>query len=335
MDRKIKFNYRKGLVAIVTFLGGLYFFLEFILPARLLEAIGVAQYHENISNGFISVGAMALGLGLINLFIIHGSRILFKKKGSLNSFALLFGLSLMMSLSLYEWIAGLNSAKAADELRLLSQFARQIEKDLNSKRKDVPPADFRMLKLKESLDAYSSPCIASDISHSLKLISFCKEMKAQKAELDAIDMGRAENLQSVSEILSLMSASRAKFEAEKHKNSTLVRFFALLKEGFFISLGAAMFSLLGFYIAVAAYRAFRIRSFEAALMMLAALIVMLGQMSFASGVFEYFGEMRSWLMNTPNGAAFRAIRIGAAVAGLVLAFRMWFSIESESFSERS
>jgi hypothetical protein len=42
--------------------------------------------------------------------------------------------------------------------------------------------------------------------------------------------------------------------------------------------------------------------------------------------------VRQWLMEVPNSAAFRAIKIGSAVAGLVMAFRMWLSIESESFS---
>ena len=34
-------------------------------------------------------------------------------------------------------------------------------------------------------------------------------------------------------------------------------------------------------------------------------------------------------MEGPNSAANRAILIGAEIAGLVMAFRMWFSIESD------
>jgi hypothetical protein len=93
-----------------------------------------------------------------------------------------------------------------------------------------------------------------------------------------------------------------------------------------------MFSLLAFYMAAAAYRAFRIRSAESALMMGAALLVMLGQIPFGIWVWDRFPEIRLWLLTVPNAAAFRGIAIGAAVAGLVMAFRMWLSIESESFS---
>ena len=69
-------------------------------------------------------------------------------------------------------------------------------------------------------------------------------------------------------------------------------------------------------------------------MMAAALVVMLGQIPFGSWIWEGFPDLRLWLLRVPNAAAFRAIKIGAEVAGLIMAFRMWFSIESESFSDR-
>jgi len=101
--------------------------------------------------------------------------------------------------------------------------------------------------------------------------------------------------------------------------------------GFFVALGSAMFSLLGFYIAAAAYRAFRVSSVEALLMMGAAVIVMLGQIPFGVFISEDLPELRLWLLQIPSSGAFRAIKIGALIAGLGMAFRMWFSIESQSF----
>jgi hypothetical protein len=93
-----------------------------------------------------------------------------------------------------------------------------------------------------------------------------------------------------------------------------------------------MFALLGVYIAAAAYRAFRIRTVESALMMTAAVVVMLGQISFGKEIYEGMPSIRQWLLEVPNSAAFRAIRLGAGIAGLMLAIRMWLSIESSSFS---
>ena len=70
-------------------------------------------------------------------------------------------------------------------------------------------------------------------------------------------------------------------------------------------------------------------------MMSAALVVMIGQTPFATDVlWGVLPSWRGWLLEVPKSAAFRAIRIGAGIAGLILAFRMWFSIESEGFSEK-
>jgi hypothetical protein len=69
-------------------------------------------------------------------------------------------------------------------------------------------------------------------------------------------------------------------------------------------------------------------------MMTAAVIVMLGQISFGRLVYEDMPAIRQWLLEVPNSAAFRAIRLGAGVAGLLLAIRMWLSIESSPGSTR-
>lgn len=56
----------------------------------------------------------------------------------------------------------------------------------------------------------------------------------------------------------------------------LERSFSLLFDYTLIQLDAAMFSLIAFYIFSAAYRAFRIRSIEASILMFTAMIVMIG-----------------------------------------------------------
>jgi hypothetical protein len=61
---------------------------------------------------------------------------------------------------------------------------------------------------------------------------------------------------------------------------------------------------------------------------------MLGQISFGRTIYQEMPAIRQWLLEVPNSAAFRAIRLGAGVAGLMLAIRMWLSIESKSFSSR-
>ncbi len=104
-------------------------------------------------------------------------------------------------------------------------------------------------------------------------------------------------------------------------------FWKFLFSGLMNNLAPAMFSLLAFYIASAAYRSFRVQNMEAGLMMLAALLVMLGQIPLGFFMHEKIPVMRNWLLTKVSTPAFRGIFFGAAIAGLAMAVRMWLSLE--------
>jgi hypothetical protein len=121
--------------------------------------------------------------------------------------------------------------------------------------------------------------------------------------------------------------------------------YGILFRGFLTSLDATMFSLIAFYIVSAAYRAFRVRSTEAALMMAAAAIIMLALVPVGvvvtnwlpeTGFFSIFRLERIgyWLLIWPNMAAQRAIAFGVAVGGLAMGLRIWLSLERGSFFDR-
>ena len=93
---------RTRLIKLVTFLGGIYFFLEFVLPGTVF-GVKIDTYHDQISNGFITVGAMAAGLGLINLLMQHGSKIIFRRREWVYSAALLSGLAIMIAVTWQDW----------------------------------------------------------------------------------------------------------------------------------------------------------------------------------------------------------------------------------------
>ena len=95
-------NVRTQLIKLVTFLGGIYFFLEFVLPDTVF-GVKIDAYHDQISSGFITVGAMAAGLGLINLLMQHGSRIVFRRREWVYSAALLTGLAVMIVVTYNDW----------------------------------------------------------------------------------------------------------------------------------------------------------------------------------------------------------------------------------------
>jgi hypothetical protein len=106
------------------------------------------------------------------------------------------------------------------------------------------------------------------------------------------------------------------------------------------SLVASVFSLLAFYMASAAYRAFKLKNIDGTLMMVAAFIIMLGNVPLGN-FFTAKAPMNlqiptwsMWIMNYINSPASRALNFGIAVGILAISLRLWLSIERGSFFER-
>lgn len=91
--------------------------------------------------------------------------------------------------------------------------------------------------------------------------------------------------------------------------------------------GATMFSTLGFFICSAAYRTFRAKSTEAAVLLVAALIVMFGQVPLSVLISEKIPALSGWLMDVPNMAVKRAIGFGICLGAVGTSLRVMFGIE--------
>ncbi len=116
-----------------------------------------------------------------------------------------------------------------------------------------------------------------------------------------------------------------------------------------IPLQATMFATLAFFIFSAAYRAFRVRNLAATLLLIAACLVMLGNVPLGGSIWrsisqflhlifpgtdlaalyriEIFAMIKDWLMAIPQAAAGRGIGIGLALGGIAMSLRIILGIE--------
>ncbi len=92
-------------------------------------------------------------------------------------------------------------------------------------------------------------------------------------------------------------------------------------------LQSTMFALLAFFITSAAFRAFRVRTFQASLLAITAIIVMLGRVPVGEHIWKGFPDLVEWIMNVPQLAGKRAIMIGADLGAISTALKVLVGLE--------
>jgi len=92
-------------------------------------------------------------------------------------------------------------------------------------------------------------------------------------------------------------------------------------------LGSAMFSLLAFYMLSAAYRAFRMRTLEATILLIAGLIGILGNAPIGAAISHWIPDARNWMTTILNTAAMRAVTIGTSLGAYAAMVRILLGIE--------
>lgn len=102
-----------------------------------------------------------------------------------------------------------------------------------------------------------------------------------------------------------------------------------------VPMEATMFSLLAFFIASASYRAFRARTLEATLLLIAALIVMIGNAPIGDLLWNELSPVgenipstaRQWILDNPNLSSRRGIILGVSLGVISQSIRIIFGIE--------
>lgn len=119
----------------------------------------------------------------------------------------------------------------------------------------------------------------------------------------------------------------------------------LLFDGLLQTMEAAMFSIIAFYILSAAYRAFRVRSVEATILLASAVIMMLSLLGMAEGFWSSMVDnmggqdpnamvnnirldnITQFIRDNLQTPGLRAIDFGVGVGALAMALRLWLSLE--------
>jgi hypothetical protein len=126
----------------------------------------------------------------------------------------------------------------------------------------------------------------------------------------------------------------------------------ILFEGLLQQMDAAMFSIIAFYILSAAYRAFRVRSVEATILLGTALIVMLSLMGAVAYLWDVkaiggmtggdqnsfinnfqLSSISGWLRDTFQTSSLRGVDFGVGIGALAMGMRLWLSLERGGVSQ--
>ncbi len=102
--------------------------------------------------------------------------------------------------------------------------------------------------------------------------------------------------------------------------------FSTLFDYVLVPIQATIFSLLAFFIASAAYRAFRARSLLASILLITAFLIMLRFIPLG-GLSTINLTIDAWILMVPNMAAKRAIMMGIGLGGAATAIKIILGIE--------
>ena len=98
-------------------------------------------------------------------------------------------------------------------------------------------------------------------------------------------------------------------------------------ESVMVTANSTLFGMVVFFIFSAAFRAFRVRNLESAILGLVAIITMFGVAPVGDALIPGWSGIKDWFMNVPNMAGFRGIQIGAYLGAFATAIRILLGLE--------
>jgi hypothetical protein len=90
----------------------------------------------------------------------------------------------------------------------------------------------------------------------------------------------------------------------------------------YVPLNATIFSLLAFFVATAAYRTLRVRSWESAALLIVGTVVLLGQVPLGFQLWPQLPLLKAWLLQVLGAGGLRGIALGVALGTVATGLRL-------------
>jgi hypothetical protein len=349
---RVPSNFRKPISVFVTFVAGFFFVLEWAWPRQrttvgetaqpffgldLREVIPIISPIAQILTG------MLLALGVLSIFRVHFGRVFKMQKDWFFSAVLLLSLFVMVGLGLINWRGDRRVLEEQAEIDLAARKAPGGVMPVSDRY-----ANLAKLGVDDAADSqFEAKFAVSQRDFGQKKIdraTYNSQISQARSDADKfrsdegakVDQAAAGTL-AADQMPAIVDYVKAGVGVEKERSGPVQGFNLLFSRGL-LAMDAAMFSLIGFFILSAAYRAFRIRSIEASILMATALVVLLMFVPIALMLTNgldpgsFAGNFRIdsiglWLLSTINVPAIRAIDLGLGLGLLAMALRIMLGLE--------
>lgn len=349
---RVPSNFRKLITVGITFLAGFFYVLEWLWPRNILangsatqsvfgivdiqEAQGIVNDISQVLTGFL------LALGVLSIFRVHFGRLFKKQKDWFFSLVLLVSLFSIFILGMISFSGDLKVE------------ARQASIDAAVRNGEPMTAELAALarlgaeaQARDVFESTKTPIQRQYNRSEIDKAAYDTQVAAARQASEAAAAASEQTIQAAESAGTLTEeiAGLAKMGITEEKERTKSeQAFQLLYRRGLLAMDAAMFSLIGFFILSAAYRAFRVRSIEASILMATALIVLLMFVPIALMLTNsldpntFAGNFRidsigSWLLATINVPAIRAIDLGLGLGLLAMGLRIMLGLEKGVASE--
>lgn len=342
---RVPSNFRKPIIVSVTFLCGFYYIAEWLIPKERLPNGDVVSRVPIIGDWLAAVpvaattaqaiASMLLVLGVISIFRVHFGRLLKLHKDWFFSGVLLTSMFTMIFFGLGGFSGSrtldvtLNELAKAAEARTMSNRWANLARlgaeasAYTEKKNETDDAFTKLRKGEQDRETYDVRVAEANAKYQNAIEQAEQQINA------AVASG-----EMTPEVAALAVAG-ARAEIQRGFVAQMQRF---LFTDMLQVLDAATFSLIAFFILSAAFRAFRIRSIEATILMFTALIVLLSFVPLGlaltswlpSGTFAgnfRLDSISDWLLAFLNTPAIRAINLGLALGVLAMGMRIMLGLE--------